>query len=280
MRKSLLTLLAGGCMLVSAGTSGSIGFVRSTGDFRVDGSTVRGNSTVFDGNVIETAAARSVVQLDRVQITLAPESRARFSRDRTVLEKGAGLLRDSEKHVLEADSLQISAAAKDSVVQVDIQGLSRIAVAARSGAAQVRSASGLLLADLRPGMALSFDTQTGASSVVKLTGIVKLRDGKYFLTDATSNVTVQLEGAEIAQYVGKKVEITGSVIPGATAHTGASEVVQVTGAQLVGAGGAGAAAAGVSVAKIAIIGGVAVGGTVAGLAAAGTLSGSSSTSRQ
>ena len=279
MSKSLLSLVAGGCMLVSAATPGSIGFVRSTGEFRVDGSTVRGNSTVFGGNVIETSAARSVVQLDGVQITLAPESRARFYRDRTVLEKGEGLLRDAEKHVVEADSLQISAVAKDSVVQVDIESPSRIAVAARSGAAQVRSASGLLLADLRPGTALSFDTQTGASSVVKLTGTVKLRDGKYFLTDATSNVTVQLQGAEIAQYAGKKVEITGSVIPGATAPTGASEVVQVTSAQIVGAGGA-AAAAGVSVAKVAIIGGVAVGGTVAGLAAAGTLSGDSSSSRQ
>ena len=278
MRKLVVSFIAGGCLLLGAATPGSIGFVRSTGDFRVDGSTVRGNSTVFDGNVIETAAARSVVQQDGFQITLAPESRARFYRDRTVLEKGAGLLRDADKHIFEADSLQISAAARDSVVQVDIQSSTRIAVSARSGAAQVRSASGLLLADLRPGTALAFDTQTGASSVVKLTGIVKLHDGKYFLTDATSNVTVQLQGAEIAQYVGKKIEIAGSVIPGATVPTGASEVVQVTNAQIVGAGSAAVAGAGVAVAKISIIGGVAVGGTVAGLAAAGTFSGASSTS--
>ncbi|MGA2119720.1 MAG: hypothetical protein ABSH56_33860 [Bryobacteraceae bacterium] len=265
---------------------GSIGVVRSTGDFRVDGSTVRGNSTVFDGNLIETTTARSVVQLNSVQITLAPESRAKVYQDRTVLEKGAGLLRNADKHILEAISLQIAPANRDAVIQVDVEGSGRIAVAARSGSALVHNSSGVLLADLRAGTALEFEPQAAASTVVKISGEVDLRNGNYFLTDATTGVISQLRGDQLGQYVGKKVEIVGSQIPGAKPVGGATQVVQVGSVSLAaaagaaGTAGAGAAAvaAGSHVAVIAIIGGVTIGGTLIGLEAAGTFSGGSPTS--
>jgi hypothetical protein len=285
MIRSLVSVLAGGCLFVATAAPGSIGVIRSSGDFRVDGSTVRGNSTLFDGNLIETTSARSVVQLNSAQITLAPESRAKIYQGRTILEKGASLLRDADKHFVEADSLQISPAAKDAVIQVDIQGPNRIAVAARSGSAQVRNSAGVLVADLRPGMALAFDTQAGASTAVKITGVVVLRNGNYFITDTTTHVTSQIQGADLAKYVGKNVEITGAIIPGATPLAGATQVVQVGGIHLAaagaaggGGGAAGGAAAGSHVALFAIIGGVAVGGTVIGLAAAGSFSGAPSSS--
>src|ERR1051325_5711402 len=141
MQRSIFSLIASGCLLVAGAVPNSIGFVRSTGDFRVDGSTVRGNSTLFDGSVIETVTARSVVQLDIGQLTLAPASRARIFHDRAILEKGAALLRDTDKLVFEANTLQVAPSAKDSVLQVDVQSPSRIAVSARSGSAQVRNAS-------------------------------------------------------------------------------------------------------------------------------------------
>ena len=268
-------------MVVTAAT-GSIGVIRSSGDFRVDGSMVRGNGTVFDGNTIETTTSRSVVQLDAAQITLGPDSRAKVYRDRTILEKGAGLLRDAGTHVFEAASLRIAPAAGDAVIQVDVEGPSRISVSARSGGVLVRNSGGDLVASLRAGSELEFDTQAGASTAVKIRGVVELRNGNYFVTEATTHVTFQLQGPDLAKYVGKLVTITGSAIPGATPLGGASQVVQAVSIQPVAtgaaAGAAGAAATGSHVAAIAIIGGVAVGGTVIGLAAVGSLSGAPSTS--
>jgi hypothetical protein len=110
-------------------------------------------------------------------------------------------------------------------------------------------------------MALAFDTHAGASGAVTLHGKVELRDGKYFLTDPTTNVTVQLLGS-VSKYVGKNVEINGSTVPGATPAAGASQVVQVVSVKAAAAAGAGAATAahaGLGIgAKVAIISGVAV----------------------
>jgi hypothetical protein len=282
MSNSIVSFIAAGCLFVISAAPASIGFVRSVGDLRVDGSVVRSNATIFDGDVIETTATRTVVQLNDVQLTLAPESRAKVYHDRTVLEKGTGMLRDAGRHFLQAAALQISTDARDSVVQVDLQGTSHVSVFAFSGSAQVHNSSGLLIASLSPGMALAFDTppQASGNDAVKLSGKVTEREGKFFLTDATTKVTVQIQGTDLASFVGKNVAITGSVIPGVPAALGASQVVQVTSESiLAGAGGGAAAATGLAVgAKLAIIGGVAVVGTTGGLAAAGTFSSGSFTS--
>src|SRR6266542_581316 len=156
MMKCLISLFAGGSLMLVSATPPSIGFVKSTGEFHVDGSAVRGNSTVFDGNLVETTAARSVIQLADAQVTLAPDSRARVYRDRTVLEKGSGLVKDGARHVIEAATLRISPSVRDSVVQIEVTGPSRVTVTARGGPAEVRNSSGVLAASLRPGMALAF----------------------------------------------------------------------------------------------------------------------------
>src|ERR1039458_4529075 len=117
----------------------SVGIVKSIGDFRVDGSTIRGNSTVFEGNLIETTATRSMVQLGEAQITLLPNSRAKVYRDHTVLESGSELMRNGEKHMIEAATLQIASAAKDGVVLVAMGGPNHVTVFASSGTADRKS---------------------------------------------------------------------------------------------------------------------------------------------
>jgi hypothetical protein len=294
MSKFAIFLTALICLLfVAMAAPLSIGFIKSTGEFRVDGSTIRQNGTLFEGNLIETTAARSVIELASVEITLSPDSRAKVYRDHTILEKGTGVVKEAGNHVIEADTLRISPSAKDSVVQVDITSPSNITVSARSGAAEVRSATGVLVASVRPGLALAFGAQAGAATAFDMTGVEEFRDGKYFLTDDTTHVTVQLEGPDLAKYVGKCVEVTGSIIPGATPPSPASQLIQVAtikttscrnAAGAIPGGGAGTGAAvgtGLSMgAKIAIIGGVAAAGTVAGLAAAGTFSSTPSASVQ
>jgi hypothetical protein len=277
--------------LLVCGAPASIGFAKSVGDFLVDGSAVSGNGTIFEGTLVETAAARSVIQLADAQITLAPESRLRVYRNRAVLEKGSGSLRDGNHYIIEAATLRIAPLAKASIVQVDLAGPLALTVAASGGPTEVRNSSDVLTASVLPGMALAFEPQEAASSVVKISGVVESRDGAYFLTDETTKVTVQLVGPNVSKYVGKMVRVTGSSVPDATPAGGATQLVRIvamkpiaagsaaaagTGGAGTGAGAGAGSSAGLSIAAIgAIVGGVAVAGTVGGLAAAGTFSGSS-----
>jgi hypothetical protein len=276
MSKLAIFLTVAVCLLfVAMAAPLSIGFIKSNGEFRVDGSTIRQNGTLFDGNLIETTAARSVIELASVEITLSPDSRAKVYRDHTILEKGTGVVKDAGTHVIEADTLRISPSAKDSIVQVDITSPSSITVAARSGAAEVRSATGVLVASVRPGLALAFGSQAGAATAFDMTGVEEFKDGKYFLTDDTTHVTVQLEGPDLAKFVGKCVEVTGSIIPGATPPSPASQLIQVATIKTTSCRKAAGWWPGLATGeKVAIIGGVAAAGAVAGLAAAGTFSSS------
>src|ERR1035437_2636300 len=299
MIKFALSLLTTGCLLALTAAPASIGIVKSTGQFRVNGSAIPGNSNLFEGDVVETAGGRSIVQIGATQVTLLPESRAHIFRGRTVLEKGSGLFAGAPSYAVEAATLRIAPAAKNSVIQVEISAPNRISVATRQGGAEVRNSSGVLVASLRSGMALAFDPQAaGASTALKIAGTVESRDGKFFLTDTTTNVKFELQGTDLAKYDRKCVEITGSSIPGVTAAAGASQVCQVVtiqqvgckkvaaaGAAGAGAAGAGAAGAGAATgisaaATAAIIGGVAVAGVLGGLAAAGTFSGGGPVSNQ
>jgi len=264
MFRTLISLIVG-CLFTLTAASDSIGVVRSNGGFRVDGAAVRGNATLFEGNLVETAATRSLLQLGGVQITLAPESRIKVFRDH-----------------IEAGALRIAPTAKDSDLQIQTPG-ARVDVGARTGSAEVRNSAGTLVAIVSPGSALTFEPQSAASPEFKMTGVLQAKDGKFFLTDATTKVTVELIGPDVDRYAGKTVEVTGSSIPGAPAATGSSQVVRVVTIKVVSSKGkaaaAAAAAGGLSTgATVAIVGGVAVGGTVGGLAAAGTFSATPSVS--
>lgn len=290
LKFAIFLCVAGSQLRVSAAPS-SIGFVKSPGDFRVDGGSVRGNGTVFEGTVVETGLARSVIQLADAHITLAPESRLRVYSGRAVLEKGSGSLESGAHYFIEAATLHIAPSTRASIVQVAFTGPSTFTVAARGGPSEVRNSSDELTASVLPGMALAFDPQAAAPGTVTMTGMVEARDGLYFLTDNTTKVTVQIVGPNLAKHVGKVVQITGSSVPDATPAGGASQLVRVAAiskvaagsAAAAGSGGAGAGAGagagvgtGLSVAAIgAIVGGVAVAGALGGLAAAGTFSGSS-----
>src|SRR5277367_3607804 len=113
--------------------SPSIGFARSSGEFRVDGAAVGGNATVFEGNVVETSAARAIIQLGQTQMTLAPDSRARVYQDHIVLERGSDSVKDALHQRLEAGSMRVVPIARETVVQIEITSPTRIVVSAQDG---------------------------------------------------------------------------------------------------------------------------------------------------
>jgi len=248
----------------------SIGVIRSNGDFLVDGSTVSGNATLFEGSTIQTAAAQSKVQLSSgVQIVLDPNTRAQVYKDH-----------------LEAATLRISPTDAHTIAEIVAQDSNHVSISALQGLVDVRNGAGVLVATVRPGLALAFTTQAGgAATATKMKGCLVKKGDRYLLTDSTTNVTVELQGPDVAKNAGHQVEITGSMIPGITPGAPASQVVRVVTVDSVGAACkvpvAGAAAAGAGLgtgAIVAIVAGVAAVATTVGLAAAGTFSGKAATS--
>ncbi|MGA2578103.1 MAG: hypothetical protein ABSH24_18965 [Bryobacteraceae bacterium] len=264
--RSFLSLLTSGCLLFLMAVPPSIGVVKSTGDFQLDGSTVSGNATLFEGSTVQTAAAQSKIQLSSgAEIVLAPNSRAQVY-----------------KSHLEAATLRISPTGTHAVAEIVAQDGNHVSVSATQGLVDVRNGAGVLVAVVHPGLALAFTAQTGgATTSVKMKGRLVQKGDQYFLTDDTTNVTVQLQGTNLAKEVGHVVEVEGTIIPDATPAAGATQVVQVVNVHAVSHGGAaaGGAAAGLSTGVIvAIVAGVAAVAVTVGLAASGTFSGKSSSS--
>ena len=262
----------------------AIGTVIAGGAFRLDHADVNGNATLFEGSLLETAAAASTVSLaSGARLSLEAASRGKLFGDRLVLEKGEARLDNGTGFHLEARGLRVQPERGATTGRVALEGARRVRVAALTGSFRILNAQGQLIANLPAGAALAFEPQQTSSAATRVTGVVESRNGRYLMTDEVTNVTVEVVGPNVAAEAGKRVEITGSLDTGATPATGASQVVRVSqvrrlpsnGPATAAAGQAGkAAAAGkITAATVAIVGGVAAAAVVGGLAAADALPG-------
>jgi hypothetical protein len=273
---------------VGMAASPVIGIATAKGSFRLDNAVVVGNGTLMEGMTVETQRVAGELELnDGVRMSLGSDSRGRVFRDRLILERGDGQVRQGSrassgpaKYGIEARSLRVLTDDVSAVGRVSIRGNNRVQVAAVGGTVRVTNASGVLLAALPAGHALEFEPQVaGALAPARLTGRVTKKEGHYFLFDETARITVELTGGNIQQFVGHKVEITGSQIPKAKPAGGASQLIQVSNVRdlekTVAArkGGKGEKAAAGAAAGGAAAGGAATGGAAAGAAAAGAAAG-------
>jgi len=288
-----------------------IGVVNAKSGFRLDDSSVKGNGTLFEGTVVETGRTGGDVQMvGGTNLQLAAESRGKIYRDRLVLEKGSGEVRNATSFGVEARSLRVIADDKSSVGRVLVTEGNKIQVAALHGGFRVTNANGIMIAALRAGSALEFELPQGggAAAPTTLTGCLVKRDGHYFLTDDTAGITVELKGGSLEKYAGNKIQIVGAQIPSATPASTATQVIQVSnvkelskrcssvaggaaagGAAAGGAAAGGAAAgggaataagaAGVAVATKAVIAGVVIAAATAGTAVAVTSGGEETISK-
>jgi len=267
-------------------TAASVGIVSSTGDFRVDGSAIRGNSTVFEGSIVETAGARSNVQLGDFQITLLPDSRLKAQKDYAVLEKGWGIVRQG---AVEAASYRITPNKGSSVI-VQLTTPRNVNVVVQSGDAQVRTARGVMVASLRSGMGMAFTAQVqGAPSGdrVTLSGKVTFENNKCTLTQSSQPpATYELRGwDQCSVAAGWFIKIQGTTAgPGVvTADPDTAMKIKESDAIAIAAAGTGAAAATVAAgvtgtavvaAGAAAATGISLGaGTIAAIAAGATATG-------
>ena len=280
--RSLISLILVGSLTVSQAAGPALGVAIAKGNFHIDGSPVSDNATLFGGATIETGQASSRLQLSSgARIELAPQSRAKVFGDHLRLEKGLGELA-AKDYQIEAQSLRIATDEPTAVARVRIESARSVLVTAVNGPVRVYNEIGLLVANVRPGMALAFEPQAASPTSSERSGCLlrsKEDSSKYILVDQVANVTVEVRGAGLAEQVGNQVKITGTAFRSAVPVAGAAQVIQAGAVEVVAQGGCvlttGAAAAGGAPrtggisngAKIAIAV-VAVGGAAGGIVAA------------
>ncbi len=202
----------------------AIGVVLSSGSITVDSSVVPGNTTVFDGNTVETGATASRLQLKNGKIAeLGSDSAARVYSDHMVLQRGFG--ETSGDYNVEANTLHISGGS----ARIALNGKT-VEVAALGAPVVVSNSMGIQVANLMPGRALAFTPQdAGAMAPATMTGMVRKVGTNYMLTDTTSNVTVQVVGGGIEKLDKHLVTVTGTPAgPGTAPAAGATQVINVT----------------------------------------------------
>lgn len=258
--QSAIALITCGCLVSVAASPSSIGFVVTRGQAAVDGAVVRGNSTLFQGSLVEAGDATSDLMLPGgSNLLLQPGSAARVYREHAVLETGTATQRGSQGYLI-ADGLKVSTLSPLGAVVVGVKDRSHIDVLAQGGNAEIRNPAGILIARLEAGKAFSFALQaspqnapqqgTSSPSVpqappsafpavpaaapgtqLTLHGIVRKdhagRYGHYLLTDLATNITYELQGSGLDDLVGGSVEVTGSLIDTPAAQ-GASRVLSVS----------------------------------------------------
>jgi len=269
----------------------AIGLVRASGEFTIDGSEIRDNSTVFHGSVISTThAAPHVVLYDGTRIDMGLESRSRIYRDHVAIEQGLVHINASNRYAVIAGRIRIDSPQQTLVRVTDS---SRVAVTGLQGVTQVKDGKGLLLAMVHPGRTLEFsdaDTSSDDAHVAGCLERIESTSGNrttvhYVLADQTTNVVVELVGTGLERLVSHTVEATGSIDPNTKAISPAAYLIRVrdinASSQKTCKGPLGTAtpqapptAPGLSgLAKAGIVGGIAVGGTLGGLWATGVIGG-------
>jgi len=209
----------------------AIGVAVANGSFRVDDSMVAGNATLFDGSQLETALASSEVRLSGgVHMRLAAGSRGRVFRDRLVLEKGLGELESGSGYRIEALGLRVLPEGDNASGRVAVTAERKLQALALTGSLRVTAADGTVVALLTPGNALEFAPQavTGVQAPFQMTGCLEAREGRLVLRDPLTGVTEEVRGDRLDREVGRMIEVTATVVPGAQPVAGALEVIQVS----------------------------------------------------
>jgi hypothetical protein len=258
--QSAVSLFTCSCLVSLAASPSSIGFVVTSGQAQVDGAVVHGNSTLFQGSEVQTGELASDLMFPGgSNLLLQPGSAVKVYREHAVLERGAVIRHGNQGYALVADGLKVSSLSQQGTIVVGLKDSSHLQVTAQDGVAEVRTPTGMLVARLEPGKALSFAIQVApqvapqnssptplpqnppspasgqalppVGAQVTLHGILRKdhpgRYGHYLLTDLATNVTYELQGSGLDDLVGASVEATGSIFDATPAET-ASKVVSVS----------------------------------------------------
>lgn len=131
----------------------TVGLVVARNTIRIDSSPIRGNATVFNGNVLESAGGTSELRLNNGgSVHMAPNARVRMFQNVAELQSGKIQMSGAQAN---ANNIRVEAALGSSAV-LDRAG-NRVVVGSLQGAVRVTNKQGVLLARLEPGNALAFE---------------------------------------------------------------------------------------------------------------------------
>lgn len=213
-----------------------IGTASCAENFWVDSAGVSNHATIFENSTVETEGAPAQLQIaGDVRILLDSHSRALVDQKHLVLEKGRAQLDRGKDYRIEANSIRVSLAKASAraIVSVGVSGV--VEVAALGGMVHVENAEGVAVANVAAGRAV--ELRLGQTSeAAMLTGCIVKTGTTYVLRDEASAVTVELRGAEIANNVGRRVQVSGTMAPSQHALAAADQVVQAKAIQVLGSG--------------------------------------------
>jgi hypothetical protein len=268
LSSKFIIVLAGSAALslLSAATP-AIGVAMSQGSIVIDSALSAGNSTIFDGNTLQTDHTISQIRFnDGGRLRLDNESRAKLFRDHLELQLGSAQISGYNAN---ANGLSVRPEGSASTARVALHGKT-VEIAALAGNVAIFNANGINVANLAPGKALSLLPQdAGASAPSSLTGCAVRNNGNLLLTDETTSVVVQLRGGKVQPR--KRIQVMGSVAAGVAAQKPGTEVLDVTSVKEIGGQCNAAAMAAATGAGVA--GGVAGAGAGAAAGAGGAAAG-------
>jgi hypothetical protein len=217
--RSAISLFTCWCMVsLASATSANIGLVMTTGEVQVDGSQVRGNSTIFSGSVIASGSGVSSVRFsDGTSAMMNPDATMTVYPERSVLQQGVAVQRGIDKHAVVADGLRISGATPNAVALVEVRDASHIAVASQQGVVDVSTISGVPVAHMEPGDSLGFAIAQAAANQTQDISLCGKLGGNHQLKDSLTKVTYQLQGNGLEALVGKWVDVSGTINPSSPA---------------------------------------------------------------
>lgn len=223
--QSAIALLTCGCMFAYAAVPASIGIVVSQNPAVIDGIPVRGNSTLFSGNVVKAdSAASSLWFTDGSSLVLQPGAQVRVFRDHSVLEQGMATQSGNNRRDLIVDGLTIASLSERGTVAAAWRDRSHVEAVAENGPAEVRTPTGQLVARLNAGERLSFTISVASAGQqdqqqapprptgppITVNGILRQEpEGEYKITDDTDGVEYIVEGNVPGNALGASVQIRG-----------------------------------------------------------------------
>jgi hypothetical protein len=202
----VLVLLACPCFAANE----SIGFAYVDGNYVLDGSTMRGNGTLFEGATLELSDAPARLQLGHgARVWLGPGSRMRVYRDRLLLTKGLSQIEGSAEYALETRAIRVLASSPGSLVRLQLEDDGGAVVMPVRGLAEVTNPRGVRVGNIPAGRAVKFTEHAGDPRSRALQGCLYRQDQQYLVTDETTNVTFRLEGRALQPELGHVIQLTG-----------------------------------------------------------------------
>ena len=244
MAMKLIAVVMLFCMITDAeAASTAIGTANARGDIRVNGYLIRGDVTLFDGEVVETGKASATLRLHKsLEVTLSTNARATLYRDRLVMQRGSSQWTGSSTFPVEVNGVFVTATSPGSRGLVSIDSEKKAEVEAISGDLRISNSEGLLIAGVRPGIPISLAApQVAAPGTVPTQGPIPMTlygtlskvNGHFFLSlpKPDLGVVYELRGGNLDKLVGKEVLVKGTAVLGVMPGAGApASVITVTAA--------------------------------------------------